>query len=121
MSQHFCVKCKNCQRIMAQCRCPDPNKTVTWDTCEDCKREGGVAVSTMVYANFPYLPKDCPGRIYRQTNHIGCSLCGTHAEVGGVNPSLLECRAVWESYIAAITPEFEDTATPYFNDPYSGE
>jgi hypothetical protein len=34
---HYIEKCKECQTVMGQCRCPDPNKEVRWTLCPECK------------------------------------------------------------------------------------
>ncbi len=34
---HFIMKCKECDKVIAQCRCPDKNKLVVYDTCDECK------------------------------------------------------------------------------------
>lgn len=34
---HYKVVCKQCETIMSQCRCPDPNKKVYYEICEKCK------------------------------------------------------------------------------------
>lgn len=36
---HFIKKCKICLKTITQCRCPDKNKTVEWDICEECKNK----------------------------------------------------------------------------------
>lgn len=41
MSEHFIEKCKECGKVIIQCRCPDPNKKVILSTCEDCKSGKG--------------------------------------------------------------------------------
>ena len=33
---HYMKVCKECEKIMEQCRCPGP-KSVTYETCEQCK------------------------------------------------------------------------------------
>lgn len=35
---HFVIKCKECGAVIAQCRCPDPNKPVKYEVCEKCKQ-----------------------------------------------------------------------------------
>jgi len=38
MGEHYVKKCKKCKRIIEQCRCMDPYKTVIWvDECDICK------------------------------------------------------------------------------------
>ena len=34
---HFCKKCKECYRVIEQCRCFDPAKTITLSICKSCK------------------------------------------------------------------------------------
>lgn len=37
---HFIMKCKKCERIISQCRCPDKNKTVRYmESCAICDKE----------------------------------------------------------------------------------
>jgi hypothetical protein len=33
---HFTVKCHQCDKIIAQCRCFDKHKNITYETCLDC-------------------------------------------------------------------------------------
>lgn len=33
---HFIKKCKVCQTVISQCRCPGP-KTEIWEICANCK------------------------------------------------------------------------------------
>jgi hypothetical protein len=34
---HFIKKCRGCQTVVSQCRCPGPNKRVEWvDSCPAC-------------------------------------------------------------------------------------
>jgi hypothetical protein len=40
MSQHFKIICKNCNNIIAQCRCMSSNKIIKYDLCEECKKKG---------------------------------------------------------------------------------
>lgn len=35
---HFKTVCTQCGIIITQCRCPDQNKTIKWDVCDDCKK-----------------------------------------------------------------------------------
>lgn len=37
MSNHFIVKCKSCDGVVSQCRCPAPNKTIQYSICDKCK------------------------------------------------------------------------------------
>ena len=34
---HFKQLCRQCGTLMAQCRCPAPEKTITYGVCETCK------------------------------------------------------------------------------------
>ncbi len=36
---HFIKLCKECGKIISQCRCPSKDKTKIYSVCEDCKRE----------------------------------------------------------------------------------
>jgi hypothetical protein len=36
VTHHFVTKCEGCQKVIVQCRCPDPNKTVRWGMCDAC-------------------------------------------------------------------------------------
>ncbi len=31
--KHFITKCRDCEKVMGQCRCPASEKEVTWDRC----------------------------------------------------------------------------------------
>ena len=33
---HFIEKCKECEKVISQCRCPDLNKTIRWGICKEC-------------------------------------------------------------------------------------
>ena len=35
---HYVIKCRPCGRVIAQCRCPSPTKTVQWQDgpCGEC-------------------------------------------------------------------------------------
>jgi hypothetical protein len=34
---HFITKCKECDTVINQCRCPSLNKVTKYDTCTNCK------------------------------------------------------------------------------------
>lgn len=34
---HFRVVCPQCDRVIAQCRCMDPNKSVRLELCDECR------------------------------------------------------------------------------------
>ena len=34
---HYIVKCSKCGDVIQQCRCADPDKTVTYELCYDCR------------------------------------------------------------------------------------
>ena len=34
---HYITKCKECDTVIGQCRCPSLNKVTKYDTCTDCK------------------------------------------------------------------------------------
>ena len=38
-SNHFVKKCKDCNVVINQCRCPDLNKKVIWGFCNKCKKK----------------------------------------------------------------------------------
>lgn len=40
---HFIIQCK-CGHVLSQCRCPDPNKVTTVETCDVCHPPEGAAV-----------------------------------------------------------------------------
>ena len=40
MSVHFIEKCRHCEKVITQCRCPATDKTVILSVCEDCKAKG---------------------------------------------------------------------------------
>jgi hypothetical protein len=35
---HFIKKCKICGQVIVQCRCISENKTIIYDTCDECKK-----------------------------------------------------------------------------------
>ena len=35
---HFIMICKKCDKVIAQCKCMDKNKTKYYSTCESCKK-----------------------------------------------------------------------------------
>jgi hypothetical protein len=39
MAEHYKVLCKECTKLMSQCRCPDQNKKIHYETCDDCKNK----------------------------------------------------------------------------------
>ena len=39
MSEHFKVVCSKCRTVVKQCRCPDPNKKVTYVICPACVKK----------------------------------------------------------------------------------
>lgn len=48
---HHIVKCKGCEKVIAQCRCPAVDKTVRYETCEECKKgERGNDVCVCLHA-----------------------------------------------------------------------
>ncbi len=39
-NMHHIIKCRKCERVVSQCRCPDKNKTVIYtDACAYCAKE----------------------------------------------------------------------------------
>lgn len=40
---HYIKKCKECQTVMGQCRCPAENKFVEWAVCEKCSQKTKVS------------------------------------------------------------------------------
>jgi len=40
---HFMIVCKECDKIIKQCKCMDKNKEVKYDTCEECKDQNAHA------------------------------------------------------------------------------
>jgi hypothetical protein len=68
---HFITKCKQCETVINQCRCPSESKTVEWGMCASCKAE----------------PKPCPfcGHEVAVREEDGRVLCGNSAgyEAGG--------------------------------------
>jgi len=44
MTKHFKEVCRKCRTVVSQCRCPDPNKKVTYVICEDCLKKIGDGV-----------------------------------------------------------------------------
>ena len=36
MNGHFIKKCSKCGAVIAQCRCMDRDKSITWGICETC-------------------------------------------------------------------------------------
>lgn len=41
-STHFIIECSLCAKMIAQCRCPAPNKVKEYQVCQDCKNMGHV-------------------------------------------------------------------------------
>lgn len=37
---HFIMYCKSCNKVISQCRCPDPNKKKIYAICQDCEDKG---------------------------------------------------------------------------------
>lgn len=40
MHSHFIIRCKNCQKVISQCRCMGPKKE-SWSLCDSCKAGQG--------------------------------------------------------------------------------
>lgn len=38
---HYVEKCKECSRIIGQCRCPALDKAVQWGVCSECLAKRG--------------------------------------------------------------------------------
>jgi hypothetical protein len=38
-SEHFIKKCRGCKKVIARCRCADPNKVIQWGICEECAKK----------------------------------------------------------------------------------
>lgn len=36
MIGHYIDKCRGCDKVMGQCRCPDNNKEIRWGICDEC-------------------------------------------------------------------------------------
>lgn len=34
---HYTVKCKECDKTISNCRCMRTDKTITYETCDQCK------------------------------------------------------------------------------------
>lgn len=47
MSDHYIVKCSNCDKIMKNCRCSSPHKEVKYDLCDTCKNMKNEDASTV--------------------------------------------------------------------------
>ena len=74
MSEHFIMKCRYCGKIIAQCRCPDPNKTVEYGVCngEDCQELAGMNNTfsgTLKNSTKPAAPRITPdeGHVIKAT------------------------------------------------------
>jgi hypothetical protein len=39
LTGHFRTVCKYCAKVIAQCRCPNPNKQTIYGVCAACKAE----------------------------------------------------------------------------------
>lgn len=37
--RHFIEKCKVCGKVIKQCRCMDPSKSIVLNVCEKCKEK----------------------------------------------------------------------------------
>jgi hypothetical protein len=37
MENHFIKYCRECQKVISQCRCPSKDKKVLWGVCRDCE------------------------------------------------------------------------------------
>jgi hypothetical protein len=37
MSEHFIVKCRHCDSVIGQCRCPAKDKLIKYGVCDVCK------------------------------------------------------------------------------------
>lgn len=44
---HFIENCKNCKKVISQCRCPSPDKEQRWGVCESCKKNCGLTKEGM--------------------------------------------------------------------------
>jgi hypothetical protein len=43
MTTHFIDKCRMCQRVIRQCRCPSSGKLIRWGLCDTCETNAAVA------------------------------------------------------------------------------
>lgn len=37
---HTIIKCKHCDKVIAQCRCMSKDKNIEYQVCDDCKLKG---------------------------------------------------------------------------------
>jgi hypothetical protein len=49
---HYIKKCKECQTVIGQCRCPAENKFVEWAVCEKCSQK------TDSLSDYEFVPND---------------------------------------------------------------
>ena len=45
MGEHFKEVCEKCGITISQCRCPSPNKTITYSVCDACKTGKGAKLN----------------------------------------------------------------------------
>jgi hypothetical protein len=59
---HYIKKCKECQTVIGQCRCPAENKFVEWAVCEKCSAPNRVRDSKarliLTYGGEGYISLD---------------------------------------------------------------
>jgi len=46
-NNHHILKCDECEKIIAQCRCPAKDKVTSYETCNECKAKK-VPVNKMI-------------------------------------------------------------------------
>lgn len=62
MTGHFKEVCSECGTVVNQCRCPDPNKKVTYVICWDCLKKIGKEVQSETSNNIERI-KDLTWRL----------------------------------------------------------
>lgn len=94
---HYIVKCKCCDAMISQCRCPAKNREIRFDICSNCKNKN-LSLSDLIaiyecedkkegmfpVAEIKKLLEDkkwhCPcGKVRRRddaSNVLECELCG---------------------------------------------
>lgn len=86
-SEHFLVRCKNCQKIIKQCRC-NGGKKLTWELCSDCKtkqREGSMELEKHKMVLFTSVDED---EIVEEIERILYHFLGTN----NIDEAFEKCR-----------------------------
>ena len=96
MSIHFITKCKICEVVIAQCRCPSMNKSVTYIICKKCSDPKSQKITTDQLINI--IDNNMAGG--------GIVLCLNHPKTQAIKDRLIQLeKELEEAIVDAVDAE----------------